>query len=52
MESKEFLPERKNVVKGDPFDSPGEESPLESKGSTTYLCGELGSGNTTFLRGN
>lgn len=52
MENKEFLPERKNVVKGAPFHSPGEESPLESQGSPIYFCDESGSGKTTFLRGN
>ena len=52
MEDKEFLSERKDVVKGDPFHSPGEESYGERKGSTIALCGESGSGKTTFLRGN
>jgi hypothetical protein len=48
----EFLPERKDVVKGDPSHSPGEEPSLERKGSTIHICGESGSGLTTFLRGN
>jgi len=52
MGNRVFLPERKDVVKGDPFYSPGGESSLERKGSTVDLCGESGSGKTTFLRGN
>jgi len=50
MENREFLSERKDVVKGGPFHSPGEESSLESQGSTIPLYGESGSGKTTFLR--
>jgi len=52
MEDKEFLSKRKDVVKGDPFYSPGGESSLERKGSPISLCGESGSGKTTFLRVN
>jgi hypothetical protein len=50
MEDKEFLSERKDAVKGNPFHSPGEESYGERKGSPISLCGESGSGRTTFRR--